>query len=148
MQKSSSVESVVNEEKDYGLESKFGYEKIWPHALEMKIELLKFLINARDSGKVVAGYGAAAKGNTFLNYAGIDSDLIAFVVDAARSKQSKFLPGSHIPVHSPEMLSKIRPDMVLILPWNIADEVLDQNRALLDQGIDFYVAVPSLRKLS
>lgn len=147
-QENMSVESLLNEEEGFALDSKLGYSKIGTKTREMKFELLKFLISARDSGKVVVGYGAAAKGNTFLNYAGIDSDLIAFVVDAAKSKQSKYLPGSHIPVLSPEELSKVKPDVVLILPWNIADEVLAQNRALSDLGVDFYVAVPSIRKIS
>jgi ABC-type Fe3+-hydroxamate transport system substrate-binding protein len=114
----------------------------------MKSDLLNFLTKEKDLGKVVVGYGAAAKGNTFLNYAGVNADLIEFVVDAAQAKQSKFLPGSHIPIYSPEALVSSKPDVVLILPWNIADEVLTQNLPLLEQGCEFYVAVPTLKKLS
>ena len=144
----SSVDLILAEEREFGLDSTTGYEQIWAIARQMKNNLLKFLTAAKEAGKVVVGYGAAAKGNTFLNYAGVDSDLIQFVVDAAKAKQSKFLPGSHIPIYSPEALMSTRPDIVLILPWNIADEVLAQNRWLLDLGCDFYVAVPNLRKLA
>jgi hypothetical protein len=146
--KQSSVDLILAEEREFGLDGTSGYEQIWARAQQMKNDLLKFLTEEREAGKVVVGYGAAAKGNTFLNYAGVDSDLIQFVVDAAKAKQSKFLPGSHIPIYSPEALLSTRPDVVLILPWNIADEVLAQNRWLLDLGCDFYVAVPNLRKLA
>jgi hypothetical protein len=143
-----SLDFLTEEERNFGLDTRSGYKGLWPQARKMKIDLLKFLITCRDEGRIVVGYGAAAKGNTFINYAGIDSDLVRYVVDASMSKQSKFLPGSHIPIHSPEMLSKVRPDVLLILPWNIADEVLLQNRDLLELGCDFYVAVPELRKLN
>jgi hypothetical protein len=143
-----SLEILTEEERNFGLDTRSGYTGLWSQARKMKIDLLKFLITCRDEGRTVVGYGAAAKGNTFLNYAGIDSDLIQYVVDASNSKQSKFLPGSHIPIYSPEMLSKVRPNVLLVLPWNIADEVLLQNRELLDSGCDFFVAVPELRKLN
>jgi hypothetical protein len=145
--KQSSVDLILDEEREFGLDSTSGYETIWIRAKQMRDDLLKFLNKEREAGKVVVGYGAAAKGNTFLNYAGVDTSLIQFVVDAAKAKQSKFLPGSHIPIYSPEALISARPDVVLILPWNIADEVLAQNSQLLDLGCDFYVAVPKLRKL-
>ena len=143
-----SLDFLTEEERNFGLDTRSGYKELWSQARKMKIDLLKFLITCRDEGRIVVGYGAAAKGNTFINYAGIDSDLVRYVVDASKSKQSKFLPGSHIPIHSPEMLSKVRPDVLLILPWNIADEVLLQNKDLLELGCDFYVAVPELRKLN
>jgi hypothetical protein len=146
--KHASVELISDEEREFGLNSKSGYEQIWDSAKQMKGDLLNFLTKEKELGKVVVGYGAAAKGNTFLNYAGINADLIEFVVDAAKAKQSKFLPGSHIPIYSPEALISAKPDVVLILPWNIADEVLTQNRPLLEQGCEFYVAVPTLKKLS
>jgi hypothetical protein len=146
-EKQSSVDLILGEEKEFGLDSTSGYEQIWARAKQMRNDLLKFLTKEREAGKIVVGYGAAAKGNTFLNYAGIDAELIQFVVDAAKAKQSKFLPGSHIPIYSPEALLDHKPDVVLILPWNIADEVLAQNAWLLDHGCEFYVAVPSLRKL-
>jgi len=146
--KHSSVDLILGEENEFGLDSTSGYEQIWASANQMRDDLLKFLTKEREAGKVVVGYGAAAKGNTFLNYAGIGADLIQFVVDAAKAKQSKFLPGSHIPIYSPEALLNAKPDVVLILPWNIADEVLAQNAWLLGRGCEFYVAVPALKKLS
>jgi hypothetical protein len=146
--KQPSVDLILDEERVSGLDKLSGYEQIWDRAKQMKVDLINFLTREKEAGRVVAGYGAAAKGNTFLNYAGIDSTLIHFVVDAAKAKQSKFLPGSHIPIYSPEALSSAKPDVVLILPWNIADEVLAQNDWLLDLGCEFYVAVPALKKLS
>jgi hypothetical protein len=113
----------------------------------MKHDLLKFLITEKEAGRKVVGYGAAAKGNTFLNYAGIGTDLIEFVVDAAMAKQSKYLPGSHIPIHAPQKLFETNPETILILPWNIADEVMEGFMDLQKAGTNFYVAVPTLRKL-
>lgn len=146
--KQPSVELTLDEERKFGLDNVSGYQQIWARANQMKIDLLEFLTGQSEAGRVVVGYGAAAKGNTFLNYAGIDANLIHFVVDAAKAKQSKFLPGSHIPIYSPEVLLSAKPDVVLILPWNIADEILAQNGWLLDLGCEFYVAVPTLKKLS
>jgi hypothetical protein len=93
----------------------------------------------------VAAYGAAAKGNTLLNYAGIKKDLLPFVCDAAIAKQNKYLPGSHIPIISPSELTKITLDYLLILPWNIAEEVKSQNASLTKKGTKFVTVVPELR---
>jgi len=112
---------------------------------KVKNELLLFLIKQKLAGKTVAAYGAAAKGCTLLNYAGIKPDLLPYVCDAAPSKQGKFLPGTHIPIFSPAVLHERRPDMVLILPWNIADEVVDQQSTVREWGGQFAVAVPELR---
>ena len=90
-------------------------------------------------------YGAAAKGNTLLNYAGVKPDLVPMVCDAAPAKQGKYLPGSHIPIVKPEMLTEIKPDIVLVLPWNIADEVARQHAYISQWGGQFAVAVPTLR---
>ena len=98
----------------------------------------------KRAGKKVAAYGAAAKGNTLLNYAGVTADLIPFVCDAAIAKQGKFLPGSHIPILPPSALAERRPDYLLILPWNIADEVKQKNAGLAAKGTRFVTAVPSL----
>ncbi|MFN1208504.1 methyltransferase C-terminal domain-containing protein, partial [Enterococcus lactis] len=87
-------------------------------------DLLEYLIASKRQGKVVGAYGAAAKGNTLLNFAGVRPDLLPFVCDAAPSKQGKFMPGSHVPILAPEELRARKPDVVLILPWNIADEVM------------------------
>ena len=90
-------------------------------------------------------YGAAAKGNTLLNFAGVKPDLLGFVCDAAPSKQDKYLPGSHIPIRHPDALAAAAPDFVLILPWNIADEVVAQNSALDASGTRFITFVPETR---
>ena len=98
----------------------------------------------KRAGRRVAAYGAAAKGNTLLNYAGVRPDLLPYVCDAAKSKQGKFLPGSHIPIHSPEALREDPADYVVILPRNIADEVQSQLSDLVRAGVRFVTAVPEL----
>ena len=95
----------------------------------------------------MAAYGAAAKGNTLLNYGGIKPDLLPYVCDAALAKQGKYMPGSHIPIKDPSMLTKDKPDYVLILPWNISNEVQQQHQELKDSGIRFVTAVPNLKIL-
>jgi len=110
----------------------------------IKDDLLEFLISKKRAGKRVAAYGAAAKGNTLLNYAGIKRDLVEFVCDASPSKQGKYLPGSHIPVVPPDVLRTLKPDYVLLLPWNISNEVLGQNSELIASGTQFFKAVPGI----
>jgi hypothetical protein len=110
----------------------------------IKDDLLSFLIQVRRDGTRVGAYGAAAKGNTLLNYAGVKPDLVEFVCDAAQAKQGKFMPGSHIPIlHPSEMLNRTF-DCVLILPWNIASEVAQQNSVLKTKGVSFFTAVPEI----
>lgn len=120
------------------------YQTFQAKADRVKDDLLAFLLDQKRQGRTVAAYGAAAKGNTLLNYAGVKPDLLPFVCDAAKAKQSKYLPGSHIPILAPQALAERRPDYVLILPWNIAAEVREQNRHLADQGTTFVTAVPQL----
>jgi hypothetical protein len=108
---------------------------------------LRFLLKAKAEGKSVAAYGAAAKGNTLLNYAGVKPDLLPFVCDAAAAKQGKYLPGSHIPILAPAALQADRPDYVLILPWNLEGEVRSQLGDLAVKGTKFVVAVPEIRIL-
>ena len=103
------------------------------------------MLDAKSNGKSVAGYGAAAKGNTLLNYAGVRKDLIPFICDAAKSKIGKYMPASHIPILHPSALEKNRPDYLIILPWNIADEVISQNEHLAKLGTKFVIAVPKLK---
>jgi hypothetical protein len=110
--------------------------------------LLRFLIDSKDAGLVVVAYGAAAKGNTLLNYAGVKPDLLPFVCDGAPSKQGKFMPGSHIPIVAPAELALARPDVVLILPWNISDEIVEQQSAALGPNTRFAVAMPEVRYLT
>lgn len=141
---SQSVSAMVSEEGQRGLRTLPTYENFQAKANRVKDNLLAFLIEQKRSGKTVAGYGAAAKGNTLLNYAGVKPDLLPFVCDAAPSKQGKFMPGSHIPILPPHVLLEYCPDYLLILPWNLASEVKLQNANLLKLGTKVVTAVPNL----
>jgi len=142
-----SVERILAEEKSGGLLALETYRAFQARAEKVKDDFVSFLLEQKREGKKIAAYGAAAKGNTLLNYAGVKPDLLPFVCDAAPAKQGKFLPGSHIPIHAPEKLACESPDYVLILPWNIADEVVTQNGALQSRGTKFVAAVPKLEIL-
>lgn len=140
----SSVAEMLAEEKRQGLLTLSTYLRFQARADQVKNGLLSFLIEQQFLGKSVAAYGAAAKGNTLLNYAGVKPDLLPFVCDAAAAKQGKYMPGSHIPILPPAALAEHRPDFVLILPWNIAEEVRTQHAALAALGTRFVTAVPQL----
>lgn len=142
-----SVDALLGEETRRGMQRLETYLAFQPRAERIKNDLLTFLIAQKRAGKTVAAYGAAAKGNTLLNFAGVRADLLPYVCDQAPSKQGKFMPGSHIPILAPSRLAADPPDFVLILPWNIAQEVRDQNMALTDRGVQFFSAVPELRFL-
>lgn len=139
-----SVNSVLTEETLRGLQMLAKYQLFQSRADQVKDELLTFLLTQKREGKRVMAYGAAAKGNTLLNYAGIKPDLLPMVCDAAPAKQGKYMPGSHIPILSPAELELQRPDFLLILPWNIAEEVKQQNAALATSGTKFVTVVPEL----
>jgi hypothetical protein len=141
------IRELITQEKKEGLGQLETYVAFQAHADKVKNELLAFLIEQKRSGNSVVGYGAAAKGNTLLNYAGVKHDLLPYVCDAAPSKQGKHLPGSHIPILSPNKLRQETPDWVLVLPWNIADEVCDQLSDLATVGTRFVTAVPGIRTL-
>jgi hypothetical protein len=141
------VQAVLDAEASRGLCSLSTYQSFQSRANAVKDALLAFLLEQKAKGRSVAGYGAAAKGNTLLNYAGIKSDLLPYVCDAAPAKQAKYLPGSHIPVLHPDALAANKPDIVLILPWNIADEVRQQHSYISQWGGRFAIAVPSLQIL-
>ncbi|MEI6756135.1 MAG: class I SAM-dependent methyltransferase, partial [bacterium] len=138
---------LLAEEANRGLKTLPIYQNFQQKADKVKDNLLSFLIEQKRAGKKVAAYGAAAKGNTLLNYAGVKPDLLPFVCDAAPAKQGKFMPGSHISILSREVLFENDLDYILILPWNIADEVRDQNVVLIERGIRFVTAVPELNVL-
>jgi len=114
---------------------------------EAKRKILKFLINARQEGKSIAGYGAPAKGNTLVNYCGIRSDFIDYTVDRSPHKQGCFLPGSHIPIYNPDKIKETKPDYLLILPWNLKDEVMEQMAHIRDWGGQFVVPIPHVKVL-
>ena len=139
---SARVAAVLHAEANAGLQDLAVYEAFQQRADEVKNGLLSFLIEQKRAGKRVAAYGAAAKGNTLLNYAGVKPDLLSFVCDAAPSKQGKYLPGSHLPVFAPEKLKAEKPDIVLILPWNIATEVMQYTSYIREWGGQYATAVP------
>jgi len=141
------VATVLTAEMAFGLQSVDTYRAFQARADQVKNALVAFLIEQKRIGRRVAAYGAAAKGNTLLNYGGVRSDLLSFVCDAAPSKQNKFMPGSRIPILPPAALREAKPDVVLILPWNIADEVCRQHAYVREWGGEFMVAVPELRVL-
>lgn len=142
---SSAVEEILTREQAFGLMKFAGYQNLADAALKIKLDLLDFLICARRATKKVCGYGAAAKGNTLLNYAGVRHDLIDAVADRNPHKQGKYLPGSRIPVITPEKLLEMRPDYVLILPWNLGEEITAQLAKIRDWGGRFVTAVPELK---
>lgn len=138
------VDAMLAEEARRGLRNLDTYQVFQAKADRVKDDFLAFLIEQKRAGKKVAAYGAAAKGNTLLNYAGVKPDLLIFVCDAAASKQGKFMPGSHIPILSPVALTERRPDWILILPWNIAAEVMIQQDCIRHWGGHFVIAIPEL----
>ena len=131
-------------EIDAGMNNSNFYKNFQKKANIVKDDLLNFLIKAKQDGKKVVAYGAAAKGNTLMNYAGIRSDLISYVVDRSPSKHSKYMPGSRIPIHTEQFLKYDKPDYVLILPWNLKSEVIKQLSYITENGGNFVVAVPKL----
>ena len=141
------LERLLNEEARCGLQTLETYQNFQIKADKVKNDLLCFLIEQKESGKTVAAYGAAAKGNTLLNYAGIKSDLLPFICDAAIAKQGKYTPGSHIPILPPSALSSGFWNFILILPWNIAREIMVENLELTASGTKFVTAVPEMRTL-
>jgi SAM-dependent methyltransferase len=143
---SPATHAIAAEEKRRGLEGIAPYREFQARADRIKDDLLVFLIGEKRSGKKVAAYGAAAKGSTLLNYAGVGPDLLPYVVDKAPSKQGRYLPGSHIPVLKPEALFASAPDAVLILPWNLLDEVIQELRPQLPQKTRFVTAIPALEQ--
>jgi len=134
-------------ERKSKLDSIKTYKNFQRIADKNKDDLIKFLLDCKRKKLSVAAYGAAAKGNTLLNYAGIKKDLISYVCDSAPSKQNKFLPGTRIPIFPPEYLFKNRPDYLLILPWNIADEIVTQLDKLKKNKTKFFVAIPKIKIL-
>ena len=139
-----SVEKIIQQEREAGLESLDVFSRFQAKANAVKDALLSFLIDAKRKGQKVVGYGAAAKGNSLLNFAGVKPDLLPFICDAAPSKQNKFMPGSHISILAPDALITADADFVLILPWNIAKEVMEKTKPLLPTKTRYVVAVPEL----
>ena len=140
----SSVENILAEEIQHEMASVKGYTDFQSIITDVVDRFVVFLQQAYADNKVVVAYGAAAKGNTFLNYAHIGSGLISAVFDAAPSKQGKFLPGSHIPILSPAKMAEYNPDYVVILPWNLRDEITAQLKSQVKPECNFVTAIPEL----
>lgn len=141
------VAALQQRELDAGLDGPTPYRQFSQAISETKASILEFLINARRQHQKVVAYGAPAKGNTLLNYCGIGRDLIEFTVDRSPHKQGMLLPGSHLPIRTPADLLVAKPDYVLILPWNLQDEIMAQMAAIRDWGGRFAVPIPELRLL-
>ena len=139
------VQNILTNELQAGMQDEKTYSAFQKKADKVKDGLISFLLEAKAKGKTVAGYGAAAKGNTLMNYAGIRPDLIPFICDAAESKIGQYMPASHIPILPPSVLDENTPDYLVILPWNIAEEVMKQNAHLVEKGTKFVIAVPELK---
>lgn len=144
-QVSSNVSDMLKKEKEAGLTSMEYYQGFQLKALKVKLDVLDFLIQQKRNNKVVAAYGAAAKGNTLLNFCGIKNDLISFVVDANPHKQDKYLPASHIPVTSEKMIKEIKPDYIMILPWNLKEELVNQLQYIREWNGKFVIPIPTLQ---
>ena len=138
------VADLLAREEAAGLLRAETYAAFAPRVAAVKRDLLRFLLDAAERGRSVVGYGAPAKGNTLLNHCGIRGDLLAYTVDRSPHKQGRFLPGTRIPIHAPERILETRPDHVLILPWNLREEVMAQMAAVREWGGRFVVAVPRL----
>jgi hypothetical protein len=121
------------------------YHSFAEQVRETKRKLLEFLIEAKRAGKRIAGYGAPGKGNTLLNYCGIRTDFLDYTVDRSPHKQGKFLPGTHVPIYSPDRIRETRPDYLLILPWNLKDEIMKQNAFIREWGGQFVVPIPAAK---
>lgn len=138
------VGKVLEKEKQQNLDQLSGYAGLHAKAQELRRDFRDFLLKAKSEGKPVAAYGAAAKGNTLLNFCGVQNDLVDFVADASPHKQGKYLPGSHIPIVSEAQIKKNKPKYIVILPWNIKEEIVDQLDYIRDWGGQFVTAVPRL----
>lgn len=142
--RSTNVGKILKKEEDFGLLGMEAYSTFQEKANKVKYDILEFLIRLKKEKKKVAAYGAAAKGNTLLNYSGIKNDLIEFVVDKSPYKQGKYMPASHIPIVNEKHILEYRPDYILILPWNIKDEIIEQLHYVKEWNCKFVVVIPRL----
>lgn len=136
---------LKNREIEAGVNRIEYYRCFGEKVIETKFKLLDFLISAKRRGKAIVGYGAPGKGNTLLNYCGIRGDFIDFTVDRNPYKQGKFLPGTHIPILAPEKIDETRPDYILILPWNLKDEIMSQMAHIREWGGKFLIPIPQVK---
>jgi hypothetical protein len=141
---SARVAAVLEAERQAGLHTVEGHEGFAEVVSAARDDLVDFLVGARREGRTVVGYGAPGKGNTLLNHAGVRSDLLAYTVDRSTYKQGMYLPGTHIPIHAPDRLAETRPDFVLILPWNLREEIVAQLAYVREWGGRLVVPLPRL----
>jgi hypothetical protein len=144
MCESSELTKLLQDELDWGVNQLETYQGFSDRVAKTKRELLEFLCREKSAGKSIVGYGAPGKGNTLLNYCGIRTDFLDYTVDQNPYKQGNFTPGTHIPILQPEMIAKTRPDYVLILPWNLRDEISEQMGVIREWGGQFVCPIPQL----
>jgi C-methyltransferase C-terminal domain len=138
------VKAVLDQEEAAGLHTVAGHQGFAREVLKIKSDLLGFLLTAAREGRSVAGYGAPGKGNTLLNHCGIREDLLQYTFDRSPAKQGKYLPGTHIPIFAPEHLAETRPDYILVLPWNLRDEISAQLDYVRSWGARLVFPIPEL----
>ena len=138
------VKELIAEEEEAGLGSAEGYESFAQHVKQTKLALVDFLLTAARQGHSVAGYGAPGKSATLLHYCGIGKDLIEYTVDRSPYKQGRFLPGTHIPIYHPDRIRDTKPEYVVILPWNLKDEIIEQLQFIREWGGRFIVPIPKV----
>lgn len=139
------VAAMLETERAAGLEDLDTYRRFSDAVVDTKLALLEFLVKAKREGKTVAGYGAPAKGNTLLNYCGVKTDLIDFTVDRSPHKAGKFLPGTRIPIYTPDHIDRAKPDYLLILPWNLKAEIMEQMAHVREWGCTFVTPIPTVQ---
>lgn len=143
--KSIRVTDMLTKEQEYGLKNISCYQRFAEQVKETKRNILAFMIQAKQTGKTIVGYGAPAKGNTLLNYCGIRTDFLEYTVDRSPHKQGLYLPGMRIPVKSPDTIKETKPDYVLILPWNLSEEIITQMAYIRDWGGKFIIPIPTVK---
>ena len=141
------VGDLLSREKKAGFTKLEHYLSFGEQVAGTKRKLLNFLITAKNAGRSVVGYGAPAKGNTLLNYCGVGTDFVDYTVDRSPHKQGRFLPGTHIPIHHPDRIRETRPDYLLILPWNLREEITEQMSYIREWGGRFVVPIPEVKVL-
>ena len=145
--KSTEVDLIIEKEKKFGLTQINTYENFSKNIIQIKINLLDFIEKAKKNSKTLVCYGAPAKGNTLLNYCGLSKTQIDYTVDKNPSKQNLFLPGTHIPIFSPEKIKETKPDFILILPWNLQEEILNELNYVKSWGCQFIISIPEVKVL-
>jgi SAM-dependent methyltransferase len=141
------VDSIIEKEKKFGLTQTNTYNNFSKNIIQIKTNLLDFIEKAKKNSKNIVCYGAPAKGNTLLNYCGFSKTLIDYTVDKNPAKQNLFLPGTHIPIFSPEKIKETKPDFILILPWNLQDEILNELNYVKSWGCQFIIPIPEVKIL-